>query len=84
MLGSSRTIVQAGQTSPCYDADFLPFGYEKDATSTCAPVYKFEGKERDAETNNDDFGARYYSNFFGRWLSPDWSGGWRTPRRSCE
>ena len=73
MLGSSRTIVQAGQTSPCYDADFLPFGYEKDVTSTCTTAYKFEGKERDTETNNDYFGARYYSNHFGRWLSPDWA-----------
>jgi len=36
-------------------------------------AYKFEGKERDAETGNDDFGARYYSNRFGRWLSADWS-----------
>ena len=35
--------------------------------------YKFEGKERDSETGNDDFGARYYSSNFGRWLSPDWS-----------
>jgi len=34
---------------------------------------KFEGKERDTETGNDDFGARYYSNRFGRWLSADWS-----------
>src|SRR5208337_29331 len=32
-----------------------------------------EGKERDTETGNDDFGARYYSNRFGRWLSADWS-----------
>src|SRR5215470_5826812 len=42
------------------------------------------GKERDTETGNDapfasrmvlrdDFGARYYSNRFGRWLSADWS-----------
>lgn len=73
MLGSSRTMVQAGQTSVCFDADFLPFGYEKDVTSSCTTAYKFEGKERDTETSNDDFGARYYSNRFGRWLSPDWS-----------
>jgi len=66
-------MVQEGQTSPCYDADFLPFGYEKQVTNTCAQNYKFEGKERDTETGNDDFGARYYSNHFGRWLSPDWS-----------
>jgi RHS repeat-associated protein len=73
MLGSSRTIVQAGQTSPCYDADFYPFGGERVVTNTCSQNYKFEGKERDTETNNDDFGARYYSSQYGRWLSADWS-----------
>jgi RHS repeat-associated protein len=59
--------------SVCYEADFYPFGGERDITSTCTPTYKFEGKERDTETNNDDFGARYYSSQFGRWTSPDWS-----------
>lgn len=73
MLGSSRTIVQAGQTSPCYDADFYPFGGERDIINTCTQNYKFEGKERDTETGNDDFGARYYSSRVGRWLSADWS-----------
>ena len=32
-----------------------------------------QGKERDAETLNDEFGARYYTWRFGRWLSSDWS-----------
>ena len=73
MLGSSRTITQAGQTSPCYDADFRPFGSELTITSTCPQNYKFEGKERDTETSNDDFGARYYTFRLGRWLSSDWS-----------
>ena len=73
MLGSSRTMVQAGQTSVCFDADFLPFGYEKDVVNTCTQNYKFEGKERDTETANDDFGARYYTFRLGRWLSADWS-----------
>jgi RHS repeat-associated protein len=73
MLGSSRTMVQAGQTSVCYDADFTPFGTERDVTDTCSQNYKYEGKERDTETNNVDFGARYYSFRFGRWLSADWS-----------
>ncbi|HXX19881.1 MAG TPA: RHS repeat-associated core domain-containing protein [Candidatus Acidoferrum sp.] len=73
MLGSSRTIVQAGATSPCYDADFYPFGGERDVVNTCTQNYKFEGKERDTETQNDDFGARYYSWRVGRWLSADWS-----------
>src|SRR6185312_16243726 len=35
--------------------------------------YKFTGKERDTETGNDYFGARYYNSSMGRWLSPDWS-----------
>jgi RHS repeat-associated protein len=73
MLGSSRTMVQAGQTSVCYDADFYPFGGERDVTASCTQNYKFEGKERDSETQNDDFGARYYSWRVGRWLSADWS-----------
>ncbi len=72
MLGSSRVIVQSNGTL-CYDADFTPFGAEATATSTCAQNYKFEGKERDSESGNDDFGARYYSWRFGRWLSADWS-----------
>jgi RHS repeat-associated protein len=31
------------------------------------------GKERDAESGNDYFGARYYASTMGRFLSPDWS-----------
>ncbi|HTS11579.1 MAG TPA: hypothetical protein VMH00_05640 [Candidatus Limnocylindrales bacterium] len=34
MLGSSRAIVQSGGTSPCYDADFLPFDKELAVTNT--------------------------------------------------
>ncbi len=72
LLGSSRAIATSAGAL-CYDADFYPFGGERIVTNTCAQNYKFEGKERDAETNNDDFGARYYSSQFGRWTSPDWS-----------
>ncbi len=72
LLGSSRVMVQANGTL-CYDADFTPFGAERSYTSTCPQNYKFEGKERDTETGNDDFGARYYTWRFGRWLSSDWS-----------
>ena len=35
--------------------------------------YKFTGKERDQESGNDYFGARYYSSSMGRFMSPDWS-----------
>jgi RHS repeat-associated protein len=34
---------------------------------------RFTGKERDAESGNDYFGARYYASTMGRFLSPDWS-----------
>jgi RHS repeat-associated protein len=34
---------------------------------------KFTGKERDSETGLDYFGARYYGNWYGRFLSADWS-----------
>jgi RHS repeat-associated protein len=35
--------------------------------------YKFTGKERDTETGNDAFGARYYGSGLGRFMSADWS-----------
>jgi RHS repeat-associated protein len=73
LLGTSR-VITTNTGVVCYDADFYPFGGERAPyTNTCSQNYKFEGKERDAETGNDDFGARYYSNRFGRWLSADWS-----------
>lgn len=34
---------------------------------------RFTGKERDTESGNDYFEARYYSSSTGRFLSPDWS-----------
>ncbi len=71
-LGTSR-VLTTNTGVVCYDADFYPYGGERSYTNTCPQNYKFEGKERDAETGNDDFGARYYSNRFGRWLSADWS-----------
>jgi len=36
-------------------------------------AYHYTGKERDAESGNDYFGARYYASSMGRFLSPDWS-----------
>jgi RHS repeat-associated protein len=34
---------------------------------------RYTGKERDTESGNDYFDARYYSSSMGRFLSPDWS-----------
>jgi RHS repeat-associated protein len=74
LLGTSR-VMTTNTGTLCYDGDFYPYGGERTYTNACPAGnnYKFEGKERDAETGNDDFGARYYSNSFGRWLSADWS-----------
>jgi len=71
-LGTSRIVTNATGTM-CYDADFYPFGGERVYTNTCPQNYKFSGKERDAETGNDDFGARYYSSSLGRFTIGDWS-----------
>jgi RHS repeat-associated protein len=52
----------------------------------CAPRFahpcvliasRYTGKERDAESGLDYFGARYYASSIGRWMSPDWS---KTPQ----
>ena len=65
--------MQAGQTLPCYDADFYPFGRESTVyTNTCPQNYKFTGKERD-ETSLDNLGARYHSSQYGRFMTPDWA-----------
>ena len=34
---------------------------------------RYTGKERDAESGLDYFGARYYGSSMGRFMSPDWS-----------
>jgi RHS repeat-associated protein len=51
----------------------LPWGGELQFVNNDSNDYKFTGKERDIETGLDYFGARYYSNGLGRWVSADWS-----------
>src|SRR4029077_15026725 len=72
LLGTSR-VITTNTGAVCYDADFYPFGGERSYINTCPQNYKFEGKERDTETGNDDLGARYSPTRLGRWLSADWS-----------
>ena len=55
------------------ESDFYPWGGELQFTNNDSNHYKFTGKERDIETGLDYFGARYYSNGLGRWVSADWS-----------
>jgi RHS repeat-associated protein len=39
----------------------------------CFTRSRFTGKERDTESGNDYFGARYYASTMGRFMSPDWA-----------
>ncbi|MGH9599427.1 MAG: RHS repeat-associated core domain-containing protein [Terracidiphilus sp.] len=48
----------------------LPYGNGEDC-GTVRSAHLFTGKERDAESGNDYFGARYYASSMGRFLSPD-------------
>jgi RHS repeat-associated protein len=52
--------------------DSLPFGDGESCPAT-PTEHLFTGKERDAESGNDYFGARYYASTMGRFMSPDWS-----------
>jgi RHS repeat-associated protein len=53
----------------------LPYGDNLNCTSSIQnpTEHHFTGKERDAESGNDYFEARYYANSMGRFMSPDWS-----------
>ncbi len=55
------------------DEDYYPWGGELQFANNDSNHYKFTGKERDVETGLDYFGARYYGNWLGRWMSPDWA-----------
>jgi RHS repeat-associated protein len=55
------------------DNDYYPYGgvaYQSVADDLNNHFF-FTGKERDAETGLDYFGARYYGSGMGRWMSPD-------------
>ncbi len=84
MLGSVRAVVSNSGAEECYD--YLPFGRalssadngrsachqpNPDVAIDSSLPQKFTGKERDAETGLDYFGARYYSGAQGRFVSSD-------------
>ena len=82
-MGSTRAVatVVNGVVTQVSKSDYLPFGqeipttwgsrsgYQPDASETM----KFTGKEGDAETGLDYFGARYMSAVQGRFMTPDWN-----------
>ena len=54
--------------------DYYPYGMQmtgRSYTSSADQRYKFTGKERDASTGLDYFGARYYDSFRGQSLEVD-------------
>jgi RHS repeat-associated protein len=71
-LGSKRLqsnfngTTQNSWASDPYGAYLKALGSGADATE-----HHFTAKERDSETGNDYFGARYYESGIGRWVSPD-------------
>jgi RHS repeat-associated protein len=76
MLGSTSTVATAAGAVE-NESDYYPFGGEDIVTQNLTNQhYKFTGKERDTESGNDYFGARYYASSMGRFLSPDPVGNW--------
>ncbi|HEY2460487.1 MAG TPA: RHS repeat-associated core domain-containing protein [Candidatus Acidoferrum sp.] len=67
-LGSTRLVTSLTRTVTD-SMDYLPFGEQIAGSSTS--THKFTGKERDAESNLDNFGARYDSSSLGRFMSVD-------------
>ncbi len=73
-LGNVRWVYATnGQTlSAGWDiSDYYPFGGERVWQSNSTNSRKFTSKERDPESGNDNFDARYYSSSLGRFMSPD-------------
>ena len=71
-LGSANWITNSQGQAVQY-IHYMPFGelWENQQAFEYDERFKFTGKERDAETGYDYFGARYYLSLLGIWLSPD-------------
>ena len=75
-LGTERArIVYATASNRALDkhCTSLPFGDALSCTTLADSPLHFTGKERDSESGNDNFGARYFTSTMGRFLTPDWS-----------
>jgi len=66
-LGSTSIVAGAAGAIE-EESDYYPFGTEVVVTGGVNEL-KFTGKRRDTESQLDYFGARYYSNIFGRFSS---------------
>ncbi len=71
-LGSHGVVENAAGTACEQDIDYYPYGgQEFDYCANVPQNYKFTGKERDAETGLDNFGARFNASMMARFMSPD-------------
>ncbi len=68
-IGNVRAVTD-GDGNVLERHDYLPFGEEWNAPTSTQPR-RFTGKERDAETGLDYFGARYFFGSAGRFTSVD-------------
>jgi len=71
-LGSASVITDSAGNVQQRDY-YYPYGGIVAAVGSDPNHYKFTGKERDSESNLDEFGARYYSSNIGRFMTPDWA-----------
>jgi RHS repeat-associated protein len=69
----TASVITNSVGTPMADSDYYPWGGDLQFVNNDTNHYKFTGKERDSETGLDYFGARYYSNGLGRFISADWS-----------
>lgn len=71
-LGSATWITDDKGQAVQY-IHYMPYGelWENQQSNSYDERFKFTGKERDAETGYDYFGARYYSSMLNYWTSPD-------------
>ncbi|MDR3713977.1 MAG: RHS repeat-associated core domain-containing protein, partial [Puia sp.] len=75
----TRRVQTSSVGQPETDIQSLPFGNQLNSfpdpsaggTADDSTPLHFTGKERDTESGNDYFGARYYASRMGRWMSPD-------------
>ncbi len=72
-LGSARVVTNSSGTI-LDDSDFYPYGGERVTSSGSGNPYKFTGKERDSESGLYNFGARYHSPQYQRFMSADPAG----------
>jgi RHS repeat-associated protein len=69
----TANIITDAQGNITKESDFYPWGGELQFVNNDKNDYLFGGHKRDIETGLDYFGARYYSNGLGRFITPDWS-----------